>query len=71
MQTKYTTGQAILIPAVIRSAREENGKVIYEVDADTWRGVSEDDIVIDKEASARAAFNKAMNELSRDIFIRH
>lgn len=70
MQTKYTTGQAILIPAVIRSAREENGKVIYEIDVDIWRGVPEDDIVIDKEASARAAFNKAMNELSRDIYPR-
>ena len=69
MQTKYTTGQAILIPAVIRSAREENGKVIYEVDVDTWR-VSEDDIVIDKEASARAAFNNALIELSREIYPR-
>lgn len=68
MQTKYTTGQAILIPAVIRSAREENGKVIYDVDADTWRGIPEDDIIVDKEASARAAFNKAMNKLSKEIY---
>lgn len=68
MQTKYNTGQAILIPAVIRSAREENGQIVYEVDANTWEGVPEDAIVIDNEVSARAAFNQAMNKLSREIY---
>lgn len=68
MQTRYTTGQAILIPAVIRSAREVNGKIVYEVDANTWEGVPEDEVVVDYETSARAAFNQAMNKLSREIY---
>lgn len=34
MNTKYTTGQAVLIPAVIESAREENGTIIYSVNVD-------------------------------------
>ena len=65
MQTKYTTGQAILIPAVIKSARELNGQIVYDNDANIWDGVPEDAIVIDNEAAARAAYDKALTEMSR------
>ena len=68
MISKYTTGQSVLIPAVIRSVRETDGKIIYEVDADTWSGIPEEDIIVDSEASAKNAFNKAMAKLSRDIY---
>lgn len=68
MQTKFTTGQAILIPAVIRSAREINGKIIYEVDVNTWEGIPEDAIIVDNEASARAAYDREMTKLSREIY---
>ena len=68
MQSKYTTGQAILIPATIRSAKEINGKIIYEVDADTWDGVPEDAIIVDNEASARAAYDRALEEMSRSFY---
>ena len=71
MQSKYTTGQAILIPATIRAAREINGKIIYEVDADTWDGVPEDAIIVDNEASARAAYDGALAEMSRSFYLRH
>ena len=67
MQTKFSTGQAILIPAVIRSARELNGQIVYDIDADIWDGVPEDAIVIDNEAAARAAYDKALTEMSRMI----
>ena len=68
MQTKYTTGQGILIPAVIRAAREQNGQIVYDVDANIWDGVPEDAIVIDNEAAARAAYDKALTEMSRMIY---
>ena len=68
MQTKYTTGQAILIPATIRSAREENGTIIYDVDSNHWEGIPEDAIVIDNQAAAQGAFNDAMRQLSREIW---
>lgn len=68
MITKYTTGQNVLIPATIRSAREENGKVIYEINGDYWNGIPEDSIVINDQVSAEVAFNKAMESLARDIY---
>lgn len=36
MVTKYNTGDAILIPATIRSAEERDGQIIYQVDANIW-----------------------------------
>ena len=67
MNTKYTTGQAVLIPAVIESAREENGTIIYDVQVDPWRGFPEDAIIVDQAAGARAAYDKAMSQLSKEI----
>lgn len=67
MNTKYTTGQAVLIPAVIDSAREENGTIIYSVNVDSWRGIPEDAIIVDQAAGARAAYDKAMSQLSKEI----
>lgn len=68
MITKFNTGQEILIPAVIRSAREINGKIIYEVDANTWEGIPEDAIIVDNEVSAKAAYDREMTKLSREIY---
>ncbi len=67
MNTKYTTGQAILIPATIESAREENGVIIYDVRANTWEGIPEDAIMVDQDAAAKAAYDREMSKLSRDI----
>ena len=67
MNTKYTTGQAVLIPAVIESAREENGTIIYDVKVDYWRGIPENAIIVDQAAGARAAYDKAMSQLSKEI----
>ncbi|MBR2554170.1 MAG: hypothetical protein IKE94_04830 [Aeriscardovia sp.] len=71
MQTKYTTGQAVLIPATITSAREENGTIIYDVESRHWEGVPENAIVIDNEAAARAAFDNAMRSLSERMAARY
>ena len=67
MVTRYNTGQAILIPATIRNAREENGIIIYEVDANPWDGIPEDAIIVDEGLSAKIAFDNAMKKLSRDV----
>lgn len=68
MQSKYTTGQAILIPAKIRAVEERDGAIFYKVDTDIWEGIPEEQIVVDDKVSARAAFNKAMTQLSREIW---
>ena len=64
MQTKYNTGQRILVPAIIRSARDENGVIMYEVDTEaTWRGVREDAIVVDDRAES-AAFKDTLERMT-------
>lgn len=63
MQTKYTTGQAILIPAKIRSAEEQNGKILYRVDGDFWEGIPEDAIIVDENAEKASIMKDFMNKL--------
>ena len=67
MNSKFTTGQAMLIPATIESVREENGVIIYDVRATTWEGIPEDAIIVDQAAAAKAAYDREMSKLSRDI----
>jgi PHD/YefM family antitoxin component YafN of YafNO toxin-antitoxin module len=66
MQTKYATGQAVLVPAIIRNAREENGVIMYEVEYDRY-SVREDDIVLDDRANA-IAFQREMERFNREIW---
>lgn len=69
MQTKYATGQRVMVPAIIRSAREESGKIIYEVNTERlWNGVSEDDIILDERATARAALDASMRQFTEEVF---
>lgn len=63
MITKYNTGQAILIPATIRSASEVNGKIVYQVDANTWDGIPEDAIVVNENAETQRAMQTFMDTL--------
>ena len=63
MQTKYNTGQAILIPATIRSAREIDGQIIYDVDANTWEGIPEDAIIVNENAESQRAMRTFMDGL--------
>lgn len=63
MVTKYDTGQAVMIPAVIRAAREVNGVIFYDVDTWSWDGVREEDI----EISEKAVSAMAMRELERKL----
>lgn len=65
MQTKYNTGDKVMVPATIRSAREENGKVTYEIDGDFWGGIPEEQIIIDERASAARTFDESLREMSR------
>lgn len=63
MVTKYNTGQAILIPATIRSAEERNGQIIYRVDAEIWDGVPEESVIVDENAEAQRAMQTFMDSL--------
>ena len=64
MQTKYSTGQRVLVPAVIRSAREDNGVIIYDVDTEaTWQGVREDAVIVDNRAESDA-FKETLNRMT-------
>ena len=67
MNTKYTTGQAVLVPATIESAREENGVIIYEVRGNFYGGIPEDAIIVDQASAVQAAYDREMSKLSRDI----
>ena len=63
MQTKYNTGQAVLIPATIRSAEEINGQIIYKVVADTWEGIPEDAIIVNENAESQRAMQTFLDSL--------
>ncbi len=63
MVTKYTTGQAVLIPATITTAEEINGKIIYHVEAEIWEGIPEDAIIVNENAESQRAMQSFMNTL--------
>lgn len=64
MVTKYNTGDAILIPATIRSAEEINGQIIYHVEADIWNGIPENAIVVNENAEAQRAMEIFSNQIA-------
>ena len=66
MDTKYNTGDAVLIPATIRSAEEINGQIIYHVDADTWGGIPEDAVVVNDNAASQRAMQSFLDEFKAD-----
>ncbi len=63
MQTKYTTGQAVLISATIISAEERDGQIIYHVDAETWEGIPETAVIVDERAEAQRAMRTFMDSI--------
>lgn len=63
MNTKYNTGQAVLIPATISTVEQINGKIVYHVEADTWNGIPEDAIIVDEKAEAQMAMKTFMDNL--------
>lgn len=63
MITKYSTGQAVLIPATIKNAEEINGQIIYHVDADPWEGIPEDSIIVNEDAEAANAMEAFRRQL--------
>lgn len=63
MNTKYNTGQAVLIPATISTAEQIDGKIVYHVDADTWNGIPEDAIIVDEKAVAQMAMKTFLDSL--------
>ena len=62
MTTKYNTGDAVMIPAFIRSARSVDGVIVYDVETNRWDGVREDEI----EPASRIS-SKALMELVDQI----
>lgn len=66
MVTKYNTGDAVLIPATIRSAEEVNGQIIYNVDADTWKGIPENAVVVNDNAAPQRAMQSFLDEFKAD-----
>ena len=68
MNTRYTTGQSVLIPAVIKSAEEVNGQIIYHVDGEFWDGIPEDDIIVNEEVTARIETDREMRRFVRDLY---
>ena len=52
-----------MIPATIRSAREIDGQIIYDVDANTWDGIPEDAIIVNENAESQRAMQTFMDSL--------
>ena len=66
MQTKYNTGDPVLIPATIRSARQSDAGIVYAVDVEEW-AVPEGLIQEDRNAigPSMQAFAEAMPRRGR------
>lgn len=62
MVTKFTTGDAVMIPAKIRTAKEKNGQIFYDVDAETWE-VPENAVSAGEKADALAAFARELERM--------
>ena len=62
MQTKFNTGDQVLVPAVIRSAREVDGQIVYDVSLTNYGDVPESVIQEDRLASGAQlrAFEEAL-----------
>lgn len=63
MNTKFTTGDKVMVPAIIETAREENGKILYSVNT-PWE-VEEGDI----EALPDIAVKNSLRRMIREIGI--
>ena len=66
MITKYNTGDAVLIPATIKSAEEINGQIVYRVEADTWEGIPENAIIVNENAESQRAMQSFLDEFKAD-----
>lgn len=65
MITKYTTGQAVLIPATIRNAEEHDGQISYHVDVDySWDSIPEDVLIVDENAERQKAMASFLRKLA-------
>ena len=62
MVTKYTTGDAVMVPAVINGAAEVDGQIRYDVNLLNW-SVPEDQV----EVSSTAIAAKALRDLAEEI----
>ena len=62
MVTKYNSGDVVLIPATILSARERDGQISYEVDAKSW-DIPENVIIKNENAEVQ----RAMESFSKQI----
>lgn len=65
MVTKYTTGDAVLIPATIESAEEIDGKIVYHVHAEPWEGIPEDAIIVNENAESQRAMQTFMDAMTK------
>jgi len=64
METKFSTGDAVLIPAIIRNASEKDGQIFYQVDADIWEGIPEGSIVKNEKTEAAIAMKAFADSFS-------
>ncbi len=65
MVTRFNTGDAVLIPATIRTAEEIDGQIIYHVEANTWEGIPENAIVVNPDANIQRAMERFTEQLTQ------
>lgn len=61
MNTKFTTGDKVMIPAIIETAREENGKVLYSVNS-PWI-IEERDIEALPDTAVKNSLRRLLTEM--------
>lgn len=63
MDYKFEIGQAVMIPAVIRSiSKNKHGKPVYQCDTD-WEGYTEDQIELSQKAEMAAALKRTLEKI--------
>ena len=61
MNTKFTTGDKVMVPAIIETAREENGKILYSVNT-PWE-VEEGDIKALPDTAVKNSLRRMIREI--------
>lgn len=67
MITKYSTGDAVLIPATIISAQERDGQIIYHVEAEIWNGIPENAVIENESAEAQRAMQAFVSQVTDQL----
>ena len=65
METRFNTGDSVLVPAIIEAAREENGGIVYEVRVNSYE-VPEDAVSENYKSDVQRAMQSFIDDFKAD-----